>query len=108
MTGRRGRSVGSKLGESNPAWTAAVQSQLGDGPDEDYYKANNFVGVLHRIKQFHAEYPVAARPPGPVKLQIWLEAYLKGDTGSEVKDDKALRNVVKKIRRFCLFNFILL
>jgi hypothetical protein len=34
---------------------------IGYDPDENYYNANNF--ALHRIEQFHNEYPKAARPP---------------------------------------------
>jgi hypothetical protein len=29
-------------------------------PDENHYNANNVVGALHRIEQFHNEYPEAA------------------------------------------------
>ena len=73
-------------------------SWVGEDPDENYYNANNFIGAPHKIKQFHDEHPEAAGPP--VRLQTWLEAYLKGVILEPTpEDDKALQKAVKEVRR---------
>ena len=65
--------MGSKSGVSKsiPVWTAAVPDQLsiGDDPDENYYNASTLTS---------SEFCIGLSS-FTMRLQICLEAYLKGD-----------------------------
>jgi transposase InsO family protein len=72
-------------------------SWSGWDPDNTWYPAENFIGAPHKIQEFHSRYPEAAGPP--VRLQQWIDAYLKGDELEPCPEDNVAVKAGKKGRK---------
>jgi hypothetical protein len=69
----------------------------GYDPDDQFYNAEGFAHAPNLVQDFHNQYPNAAGPP--VRLPIWLQAKLRGDTLITGPDDNAAIQKTSKPRR---------
>ena len=69
-------------------------SWSGVDPNDTWYPAENFIGAPHKIQEFHTEYPDAAGPP--TRLQVWIDAYLKGEELEPCPEDNVAAKQGKK------------
>ncbi len=67
---------------------------MGYNPNDTWYPAENFIGSPNKVQEFHARYPEAAGPP--IRLQQWINAYLKGDELEPCPEDNMAVKVGKK------------
>jgi hypothetical protein len=62
-------------------------SWVGHDPDPTWYKASNFMGAPHKLRDFHERYP--NRPGPPRSLNKWIDAWERGQEDMEnLEDDR--------------------
>ena len=71
----------------------------GYDPDSAWYDASGFIGAPHKVKAYHDDNP--DEPGPPLRLDVWLKAYLEEEDLEPTKEDNLPRKHAKnrKLRR---------
>ena len=67
--------------------------------DSAWYDASGFIGAPHKVKAYHDDNP--DEPGPPLRLDVWLKAYLEEEDLEPTKEDNLPRKHAKnrKLRR---------